>query len=127
MEVNKNNYFSSGDNQTVQCQANTIYNVSMTINNGTNTVIATNGTNVVITAHQSTNYTPINILTLDNNYIGTYVRCHYYELLKNGTIVAKLYPAERNSDKVLGMYDVINNTFYTNAGTGSFIAGDKLP
>lgn len=32
-------------------------------------------------------------------------------------------PARRNSDGVLGMYDLISNTFFTNQGTGSFIAG----
>ena len=32
-------------------------------------------------------------------------------------------PAQRISDSVLGLYDEVNNTFYTNAGTGTFIAG----
>ena len=34
-----------------------------------------------------------------------------------------LIPAKRNSDNVVGMYDTVSKTFFTNAGTGSFIAG----
>jgi len=46
--------------------------------------------------------------------------------LKEGTtpsIIQNLIPARRNSDGVLGMYDTVSNTFFTNAGTGEFIAG----
>ena len=41
-------------------------------------------------------------------------------------IIADVYPAKRDSDGVVGMYDIISNTFFTNSGTGSFIAGDGL-
>ncbi|MBO4735654.1 MAG: hypothetical protein J5614_04590 [Paludibacteraceae bacterium] len=34
-----------------------------------------------------------------------------------------LIPCYRKSDNVPGMYDVINDTFYTNAGTGEFTCG----
>lgn len=37
-------------------------------------------------------------------------------------------PARRNSDNVLGMYDLVSGQFLTNAGTGSFTAGpDAVP
>ena len=32
-------------------------------------------------------------------------------------------PARRDSDGVLGMYDTVSGTFFTNSGTGTFIAG----
>ena len=32
-------------------------------------------------------------------------------------------PAKRNSNGEIGLYDITNSKFYTNAGTGSFIAG----
>ena len=35
----------------------------------------------------------------------------------------KCYPAMRNSDNVVGMYDIGRNQFLTNAGTGTFIYG----
>ena len=42
----------------------------------------------------------------------------------NGATLAKdLVPAIRKIDNVVGLYDKIGDTFYTNAGTGSFTAG----
>ena len=35
-------------------------------------------------------------------------------------------PAKRKSDNVLGMYDIINGTFYTNAGSGTFTGGPAV-
>lgn len=48
------------------------------------------------------------------------------QLTKGNNIVADLIPAKRNSDGVLGMYDTINDVFYTNAGTGTFTAGAEV-
>lgn len=51
----------------------------------------------------------------------------YSVKLSNGTTSARnMIPARRNSDSVLGMYDTVNNVFYTNAGTGSFVAGPAV-
>ncbi len=35
-------------------------------------------------------------------------------------------PAKRNSDGAIGMFDTVSGTFYENAGTGEFIAGDPV-
>lgn len=48
------------------------------------------------------------------------------ENTSSGTVNRYLIPAERKSDGVYGMYDVQNSTFYTNAGSGSFIAGPRM-
>lgn len=37
-----------------------------------------------------------------------------------------LRPAKRDSDGVLGMYDLVSRTFKTNSGSGTFIAGPPL-
>lgn len=37
-----------------------------------------------------------------------------------------LIPAKRLSDNELGMYDTVTNTFFTNAGTGTFVAGGNI-
>ncbi len=50
---------------------------------------------------------------------------HFY-IKDNGTLVRNLIPAKRNSDSVVGMYDTVSGTFFTNAGTGSFIAGPAV-
>ena len=45
------------------------------------------------------------------------------KLYESDTLVRNFIPARRNLDGVLGMYDTVTNTFFTNAGTGKFIGG----
>lgn len=40
-----------------------------------------------------------------------------------GTLIRDLYPCYRKSDNVVGMYDIVNDQFYTNAGSGTFQKG----
>ena len=49
----------------------------------------------------------------------------YGAKIYNGTnsLIQNFIPARRNSDGVLGMWDTVTQTFFTNAGTGTFIAG----
>ncbi len=48
----------------------------------------------------------------------------YGAYMANGaTAIRNFVPARRNSDGVLGMYDTVSNTFFTNSGTGTFVAG----
>lgn len=49
-------------------------------------------------------------------------RCKMY---KAGALVRDLIPA-RNSSGTLGLYDIVNGTFYTNAGSGTFTAGADI-
>ena len=44
----------------------------------------------------------------------------------NNTLVRNMIPAKRNSDNAIGMYDTVSGTFFTNAGTGDFIAGPEV-
>ena len=44
----------------------------------------------------------------------------------DGSPARDFIPARRDSDSVIGLYDLVNNMFYTNAGTGSFIAGAEV-
>lgn len=44
--------------------------------------------------------------------------------ITDGTNVIKNFvPCYRKSDNVAGLYDLVNNVFYTNQGTGNFIVG----
>ena len=47
------------------------------------------------------------------------------ELFEDSVLVRKLIPAKRKSDNVLGMYDMVTEKFFTNAGTGTFTAGPE--
>ena len=44
----------------------------------------------------------------------------------NGVKVADLVPCYRKSDGEIGVYDAVNDAFYTNAGTGTFIKGSDV-
>lgn len=53
-------------------------------------------------------------------------RCYYLNILNNNNLVADLRPARRDSDGVIGMYDLVSRTFKTNSGSGAFVAGPEL-
>ena len=50
-----------------------------------------------------------------------YYLCQIWE---NGVLAMDLVPAKRNSDSVVGMYDLVSGSFLTNAGSGSFSYGE---
>ena len=54
------------------------------------------------------------------------ITANHWWCKKAGVMIADYIPAKRNSDNVLGMYDLISNTFFTNQGTGSFTAGPEV-
>lgn len=49
--------------------------------------------------------------------------CQIYD---NGTLIRDFIPAKRNSDSIVGLYDIVNGIFYENAGTGTFVAGPEI-
>lgn len=61
--------------------------------------------------------------TAFNKFVG---KVFYCKIWSAGTLVRHMIPAQRNSDSAVGMYDLVNDVFYTNAGTGSFIAGTPV-
>ena len=68
-------------------------------------------------------------IVLFANYLGDYVgeqsafKLYSAKFWLNGNLVFDGVPARRNSDGVLGLYDSVSNTFKTNSGTGTFVAG----
>lgn len=54
------------------------------------------------------------------------VKVYSYKIYENGTITRNFVPCYRKSDNEIGLYDVLNNTFYTNAGTGTFLKGNNM-
>lgn len=62
------------------------------------------------------------LLLLSGSDYGKY-KVYSCKLYKSNELVRNFIPAIRKSDNVIGLFDLINNTFYTNQGTGTFIAG----
>lgn len=52
---------------------------------------------------------------------------YVYETEDETALLRNFVPAKRNSDSVIGLYDIVNDVFYTNAGTGEFVAGPEVP
>jgi len=82
----------------------------------TNTLIAPNNTMYMFAARRVRDNTNIPYFFLKG-------RIYYLQITEGMNTVRNFIPARRNSDGVLGMYDTVSNTFFTNAGTGEFIAG----
>lgn len=63
-----------------------------------------------------------------NNEAGTAAKHGTFKLFSccvydNGTLVRDFVPCYRKVDNVAGLYDLVNNVFYTNAGSGVFAVG----
>lgn len=50
----------------------------------------------------------------------------YWKLIRDDTIICNLIPCYRKTDNIIGMYNIVNNQFYTNQGTGTFIKGENV-
>lgn len=51
-------------------------------------------------------------------------RIYYLQIYENNNLVRNLIPSYRKIEREIGMYDTINNVFYTNKGTGTFLKGE---
>lgn len=60
-----------------------------------------------------------------SNLYGSY-KLYRLTFFENDSPVRDFIPAKRKSDNVLGLYDTVNNVFYTNAGSGTFTAGPNV-
>lgn len=49
-----------------------------------------------------------------------------FKIKKNDVLIRNFIPCYRKSDNVTGLYDLVNNQFYTNAGTGTFLRGAEV-
>lgn len=91
------------------------------------TILLTDGTN-----SNSTGYGGIangSLWLFGETQSGNGCAMKFYEMniynVGTTTLTHHLIPAKRISDSVLGLYDLVNNIFYTNAGSGTFVAGPE--
>lgn len=127
---NNTNNLAVGDTNihTLRFQTTGVREFTYTLDGVTNAVRAPSTTNMYEPAVQLTSYLfarhgTNGVQTYDNE--GTKIYYHR-EYLANGTIVLDMIPAKRNSDNKLGMYDRVSQRFFTNQGTGTFIAGNVV-
>ena len=55
-------------------------------------------------------------------------KCIYKSIkwYKNSNLIYDFIPVKRNADNEIGLFDNVGKKFYTNAGTGTFIAGNGV-
>lgn len=124
-ECDTSSYFAYGNrtaNFNQQPTNGAIYNVIQDKN-----VIYLNDVNKLnlAAATFSTNY---NIYLFTFNRSGEVGEFGSYKLkeckiYKSNVLVRQFIPCYRKSDNVIGLYDIVGNTFYTNSGTGDFTKG----
>lgn len=64
-----------------------------------------------------------------NNTIAIYdgeLKLYHFAVWQQGVLIRDMYPCYRKSDYEIGMYDLVNDKFYTNAGTGIFYKGPNV-
>ena len=95
-------------------------------NNSTGFRIDKNGTNVWNTT-QLTGTADHN-LCVGHRQGGGWLKGKIYsiKMYSNSAMVRNFIPCYRNSDSVVGLYDLVNDTFYTNSGTGTFAYGNVV-
>ena len=124
--LNLNNRASNSHSYTGTRIADTIYEDILT-----KTTYTSNGVTIPVTL--STSGTANNLTmylfhahkqTSQESGSGKNLMIYYCSIYNGDELIAKFIPC-RNSVGILGMYDVVNNKFCENIGTGSFIAGSE--
>ena len=86
----------------------------------------TNYTPTVTTAASNLAYSGRTMHLLHSNgydFGYTSGKVYYCKITVDGTLVRSFVPCYRKSDNIVGLYDLVNGVFYTNAGTGNFAKG----
>lgn len=121
-----------------QNYSNNRLSVDITNNLNDKYTIKINNSKMIINDTEKAITTYSNFTTPSNAYIfsasGTYPAGYvnastklYYCKIWNGTTLIRDYvPCYRKSDNEPGLYDLVNNVFYTNAGSDSFTYGNEV-
>ena len=120
--INVNNKTGRATSYVGERSANTIY-----VDELDRTEYKTNGvTQPIANLDEGTTNNGNIILPQSTSGASSLIKIYYFMVWDNSTLIQNLIPCQRLSDNAVGMYDLVTNTFFGNAGTGSFGAGDKL-
>lgn len=86
---------------------------------------------LVVTATYKKFASPVNMYIFNNNNNGSLsggssAKLYNCSIYDNGVLIRSFIPC-KNASGTVGLYDSVNNQFYKNAGTGTFIAGPEIP
>ena len=103
------------------CPANIVQEIEL----GNFYIKEINGANI-LTGTTQTSFTaqgPLALNTWKNNGSISKNRWYYVKIFEDGEMIRYMVPCYRKSDGVIGMYDRVNDKFYTNDGIGVFAKG----
>ena len=106
-------YKTVGNSTSMTTYENDVSKVSIT-----GTLAANNLNFYLFAAHRNQG-------TVETGYYGQY-KIYTCKLYENNILVRNFVPCYRKIDNVPGLYDIINNTFYENQGTGTFLIGSEV-
>lgn len=91
------------------------------------TLVKTNGTPTFNSGTNVTTFLCANSGTASSG-IDHFAQGKFYSIKvwEGDELVRNFVPCYRVSDSVVGLYELVNGVFYTNAGTGTFTAGDAV-
>lgn len=105
------------------------YNQDVTISNKAN-VFTLNGVTKILSQYSFNSEYDVYLFTCNQN--GTLLtraqsqsRIYYLKMWYDDELVRNFIPV-RNPDGIVGLYDTVSGTFFTNEGTGDFIAGPDV-
>lgn len=122
--VNNETICTTSGNTKLSCSINNIHTLI-----SKNTEIILDGITKIITNKTQGNTNTENIAVLNRSIINPNtsrdigLRVYGFKIYDADVLISNLIPCRRKSDSVLGMYDTVSRHFFTNAGTGDFIAG----
>lgn len=127
-ELDSYPYFAF-NNQTKGQQFSSTVGTNYTVNQNKNVI--TINDNPFYTFTYGSFSTDYNLVLFAANHSGTIEEFGTYrikscQIKDNGVLVRNFVPCYRKSDNVIGLYDIVGNNFYTNAGTGSFTKGGDV-
>lgn len=104
-----------------------VTNVKTTIETSP-TWIKINGTSYSLNAGSSYSNNNIRLFSVYGDSTSTrwHFKVYSFQIYNNWTLIRDLVPCYRKSDSVIWMYDLVNNVFYTNAGSWTFVKWPEI-
>ena len=111
--------------------ANNKVNTGVSVDTEWHTLRQDFGNGIITLDGNDTTYTPFEFENTKDNYLfaryynnsygyGFKGSCKRYKVIRNGVLICDLIPVVQLSDNDVGMYDLVNNVFRGNLGTGDF-------
>ncbi len=126
-------FFSKGGVQIpynfINTAENTVYEIEMT--NSEAKIILNDKSYIANYTRENQNITtPLYIFARNTGAEAisfTQRKLYKFKIYNSNVLVRDYIPCYRKLDGEIGLYDLVNNIFYTNQGTGSFLHGNVIP